>query len=547
MKKRIQIIFLWPILLGGIYPISQAQSDCTVHLDKGFYVTGEKIRYKLYMPFMPLTGKASILASFIQAEGKIVESYHISAIRQYAHGEFNIPLDLASGWCTLLFTSFDPEIKKSRTLLTMEVPLYNDLDPIPSGHDTVYITSNVNQSEELKIDLNVPIELTRTRDTWEGTISVKDKSGMPLSGATVSVSIRDQTLNESERIKPLSIQSNTLSTKWNASELLAFDIQQRIPHTGSEKALISVFFPQEWNFRYISSSSGLYSFTSEPFIGQKPVQIIHLTDFTIPISRKQFPAPTSTKPLPYPAFIKRYIALSYQRKKLNALFKIRDSTMIPSQGIFKSKTIPTPDRIVDVEKYDDFEDLSVLFRELNTPLQFKADRAKRIQASIYNPEMNTMLDGHPVFILDGKLTDRADWVAKLPTRQIKKIDIYHSTKILLNYFGLIGKSGLVVIHPKDKLFVPDSIAGNFQSLPGIQTFPAEFKINPNEIRNDKSPIFKPLLYWHANLTTNQEGQLPITFFQSDDISRFTVEIVAMDSGGKITSKSFTYQTTRIKS
>ena len=50
--------------------------------------------------------------------------------------------------------------------------------------------------------------------------------------------------------------------------------------------------------------------------------------------------------------------------------------------------------------------------------------------------------------------------------------------------------------------------------------------------NLEEPVLKPQLVWEPSLDTNSDGQLEISYRQSDDVSQFQIEVVAQSKDGR---------------
>ena len=213
--------------------------------------------------------------------------------------------------------------------------------------------------------------------------------------------------------------------------------------------------------------------------------------------------------LPFNPQIQQYLEWSRTRKKTLSIFPATVPQMIKTISKSEFKDIPTPDRSIELSKYDEFEDVFSFFKELNTPLKFKLDKNKRIIATIYNTEMSSELEGKPVFIIDGRVTDRADWIARLPMETIKKVDIFFNTKILLNYFGMIGRNGMIIMQTKTNLNMPDSIVHFENKLNGYIPLKGSFELKKEQIESRHIPLFKPLVYWNGNIEFDRQGRASI--------------------------------------
>ena len=89
---------------------------------------------------------------------------------------------------------------------------------------------------------------------------------------------------------------------------------------------------------------------------------------------------------------------------------------------------------------------------------------------------------------------------------------------------------MVVIESKEGLLqVPDDNTTQFFELQGLQ-----HPLSPEKgfSSNMEDPVFRPQLLWEPDLTTDTNGELDLTFQQSDDISTFQIEVVVQSEDGR---------------
>ncbi|MBK9491173.1 MAG: hypothetical protein IPO07_22080 [Haliscomenobacter sp.] len=151
---------------------------------------------------------------------------------------------------------------------------------------------------------------------------------------------------------------------------------------------------------------------------------------------------------------------------------------------------------------------------------------------MYNPGNFIDYPSAPIFILDGKVTRDADFIARLKTNQIEQIDLFYQPDQLFANFKAIGRSGVVNIRSKSGMAIPADEEADVFSINGLQT-PVEFPtLLADQIRTKVGqPFFRPQVYWNPNLETDAQGLARFSFVQTDDWSHFQIEVLVQAENG----------------
>jgi hypothetical protein len=193
------------------------------------------------------------------------------------------------------------------------------------------------------------------------------------------------------------------------------------------------------------------------------------------------------------------------------------------------------DRSLRPAEFEAFEDLAPFFREISTPLSFKQERKTgQYSARMYNPSTFTDYPSAPVFVIDGKMTRDANFVARLKCSQIESIDLYYQPTQLLGYFKAIGRSGVVHIRSKAEIAIPAAEAEDIFQLNGLQSAAAFPALKAEQLQAAPAQaFFRTQLYWQANLRTDAQGQVDFSFVQGDDWSRFRIQVIVQGGDGRL--------------
>jgi hypothetical protein len=189
--------YLWIFAFCLSFNPLSAQFRSLIHLDKSFYVSGEIIWYKVYLPASAAGKEVSVYTCLLDAKGAIVADQFVQTKREsFCFGQFEIPLDLPTGMYALHCSATNSAFEKD-LLVQAPVPIFNDLLPLPKelsssqpliDQNASFEKAQLGAQEALKIAIK---KGPSNGEDWQ--IIVSDQSGNPVS-ANASVSIADEAL-----------------------------------------------------------------------------------------------------------------------------------------------------------------------------------------------------------------------------------------------------------------------------------------------------------------------------------------------------------------
>jgi hypothetical protein len=535
------------ILLFNCFKVlSQPTASCTLHFDKSFYVTGEVIWFKIYLPQETDNHAFTIRATLLDQNGKTADYFFLQTEgKTYAHGYYKIPFNWASGVYQLIFTAQEQSTNRIIALAKAAVPVYNDLEK-PDVIGVNLFTNSVKKestTNNLQINIHLDQSAYHRREPVQATIEVKDANGTPVQ-ANLSVAVTDWVLAGDSTEQQPGIQTNFFTTD-AAFENHIFLKMSQLRDTGQlqQQKLLGIYTAQDWRMDYASANpDGIFFVKMPPFYHRKTLQILGYPNPAISVvPHDPLPHPEPSPPLVYTPGILQYLELSRQRKKIFHYYNTLESNLKFIEVESPQKTL-VPDRILQTSGYESFEDMSTFLREVVTALRFKFDKKqKRYAARMYNPGTQDYYTGDPLFIIDDKATRNADFIARLKMDQIEAIQLYYTFDKLYNNFQIMGSSGVVHIITKSGIALPPEIAPNVFKINGLQ-LPSQFQVFEPAQANQTTyqPFFRPQLYWNPDIATDIQGKAAIQFTQSDDCSTFRIQVVAQTQDGSIGQSSIIY-------
>ncbi|GJM29410.1 MAG: hypothetical protein DHS20C17_20450 [Cyclobacteriaceae bacterium] len=530
-------------MLNGF--VTVAQQTTLIHLDKPYYVAGETVHYKIYLP-SSLVVKAALLKVVIynSKSDQVHSSYLEKEGEKHAYGYYLIPFEADPDLYTLTVSSFDIDSNRKIILGQVELPVYSDTSKethqISDSTGANYRSAPVapDLAPDLDITIHMPNAPVEPREPISALVEIKDRQGNPVE-ADISISITDVDLiGRSGTMPYFSLSEYPLQNHQNVY------LSQQIPVSGAldnkqEGVLLTFYVPSLNKLFYTrSDSGGSFQLLMSPYYGDQMMQYIggFTGHKTIQLSPNDMVF--DEKNLVYTTDILNYLSTSAKRKLVYQLYNTLEMTMqfsIPNLA----ETLK-PDRRIKATDYP-FENLIDFCNEISTPLKFVTEKSAGSSFKMFNPESRNFYFGSPLFIVDQQLTRDVDYLSSLEFQKLDSISLYYSNQNLSNYFGFAGFSGVVVITSKSgNLKVPRDLLTQQFNIGGLQPEMVEDKPH----RPPQVPLFQPRLLWEPSLNTNQQGRAAFSFTQSDDISVYQIEVVAQSAAGLRGYRKLEYQSHR---
>ncbi len=544
MKQYIQLLFL---IVWLVNPQMGRSQHCTIHLDKPFYATGENIWFKVYLPASFENQQMTLKVSIMGTGNTIIDySYFKTLGRTSIKGTFNLPLDIPSSTYQVVVSGIDWAAKKEIILVAGNIPIYNDLAPASSSKAKAIKSDGFLSFSN---DLNINIIVDKASINHRASISVKvivsDENGRPCR-SDMSVAVSDWVLTGGDKLDWPNLIT-TPSNDWEKIKLADSIFIQGVTYDTLGQpmpvVLLGGYLSLVNHFAYENSSSvGDFLMALPDFYGEQPFQLVNYLD--VPIKSEiiqRFQSTAFSKSLPYPETIENYLTYSRQRKKLQQLFEKENAQNVPSLTE-EISTAMDPNAVYKISEYSSFKDIPTFFRELVTPLKFRYKKKKGYTAKIFNSAQNArkFFSGPPLFIIDGIITRDANFVAELEIQNIDRIEIFNRKEKLNEYFGPIGVNGAVLIFSKKGISdYPVFDFANYYSINGLQVKKDFIPYHPDKVDRHE-PVFQPLVYWNSSLSTDEQGEASFSFFQTDDLGVFQIQVVAQDEKGRISCETFQY-------
>ena len=525
------ILLIGSILLNFTALAASPPDVAMVHFDKPFYVTGEIVWFKLYLPSTFQGKDFSVQLLILNEKGTpIHETFLPTEAKASCYGYYALPFDLDAGMYSFWFGA-RRENGAVDELLRTEVPVFSDLKSLPKGLEINAVQPPPQLDASLPDDLKVEIQVVGNTPPRSGqpvqlNIKVTDKNGNPVV-AQGSVSVTDAELIGSPSTTARFGASLPAAPNWLSGVFYAGTVS--FPDGKPFPAPLLTALDVETNQLYFTQSDakGHFLLQIPVYHGERRIQIIDHQGADIKVSLEQPSLPSASQKLVLTPGILNYLDCSRKRKKIYQFYSTVEADLQPQAPDIQP--INWESRYTyRVQNYERFVDLATFFREVIWLVEFLPQKGRNV-ATMYNPVQQQEFSNPPLFLLDGKATFDADFIGRLDPANMQMIDLLNEPKLLRKYFPALGAGGVIRIRTlTGNQNLPPEQEEDIFTLPGL-TAPAIF---PFKTPNSTTPSLAPLLCWEPTLVTDKQGIATLNYYQNDDLSTFCVTVLVQGSDGR---------------
>ncbi|CAN5318404.1 hypothetical protein BH23BAC1_BH23BAC1_34710 [soil metagenome] len=189
------------------------------------------------------------------------------------------------------------------------------------------------------------------------------------------------------------------------------------------------------------------------------------------------------------------------------------------------------DEVIEMEDFTSFSSMVDVIRELVRGVIIRK-KGEQYRIRVLDSVTKYYFKKEPVYLIDGIPVDNANEVMNLDPSTVKLITISKPPDNFYD-FGVLGEAGVLAIYTTE-------MNKNLEN--SIKTFKVDFKgyDRPREFyapdHGSKSlpvniPDFRPLLYWNPNVITDKDGKATVSFYASDDITKWEVKVEGLSNSG----------------
>lgn len=526
--------------------------NVVIHLDKSFYVSGENIWYSIYFPDFFKTQTAAIQVVIYDRSGnRVFNTFHKLDHATQLNGYIPVSFNWKADNFRLVVMGRDSKQQKLFTLADKIIPIYEDKEKSLNSTEIANIDATT-ANNLASFTGNLKVEVAPTQPTFKTTeqvsvrVEVRDAQNHPVK-AQMSISVTEMGLTTET-----APSFETISCGVPIPSQLDLDssiiIQGSVLNNASQplntrtlgvyiRGLNEIFYPT-------MIGDGKFELRLPNLYGEQTLQFIDYLNRDIHIKWEEI----SLAPLPplvYTPEVVAYIESSRKRKKIYQLFGGIESSIEPEVPA-PERSNPSPDEIIRINDYEPFPSVPDFFQEIITPLKIRKENPSTYSIRLFNHDYKVrgLYPLSPLFILNGRATRDEALVAGLEIKFIDRFELYYDNLRLEEFFGVVGKSGVVNIFTTEKppiFSAPETrTIFSFQGYQPSVTFPLTESI-PNDEKS-AVPTFRSQLYWNPNLTTDDQGIGTCSFPSSSDITGYQIKVVVQSKNGEMGYGTGAYRT-----
>ncbi len=222
------------------------------------------------------------------------------------------------------------------------------------------------------------------------------------------------------------------------------------------------------------------------------------------------------------------LAARYQVRKIYGIPNSQKSDTTNRQPDNYWRFYGIPDQELRLDDYISLSSMREIFFELVKRMAVRNDRREGGEV-IWDP----VLKRSPALFIDLVPVDDAETILGLDPTSVKQIDIITGDYL----FGDIVFPGILNVITRKGNFSDIPLPANTLRTPFAMADPPAPFISPDHSQGDNSriPDFRNTLYWNGNLRRDNNGNLSVEFWSSDDTQGYEISINLVDRESKIIS------------
>jgi hypothetical protein len=189
------------------------------------------------------------------------------------------------------------------------------------------------------------------------------------------------------------------------------------------------------------------------------------------------------------------------------------------------------DNIYEFKDYQPLPTMKDILVEILSKAKLKIVKGKnavRVLLEDGGDNKNPLLaKGDPLFIFDGIPSNNTDFFFSLNPSKVERIKIIW--KIERTVLKSFGNNGVIIVETKDGGLPTPIPALNSFMLAGFSS-PLKFAV-PKQSGDKQTPNFKSCLYWNPTVKFERNGGNKFSFFASDDLGEYVVDIEGLTGDG----------------
>jgi hypothetical protein len=245
------------------------------------------------------------------------------------------------------------------------------------------------------------------------------------------------------------------------------------------------------------------------------------------------------EPIMLPKLNKEIIQQLNSNVEIQNYFKADYLNRFQSPSLDSNAFYYKPDYTYYLDLYARFTTMEEVIREYVTPMTLSKNDG-RFQLAVYDDQNKRFFDKAPLVLLDGVPILNMDKFIEYDPLKIRKLEVVSRTYFsgdlafngIANFITYNGKMEGYELDPRATLI-------DYKGLQIQREFIAPVYENQAQIDN-RSPDFRHLLHWSANINTSSKGKINTAFYTSDVPGKYAIVIQGISKQGQPLYKEITF-------
>jgi hypothetical protein len=226
-------------------------------------------------------------------------------------------------------------------------------------------------------------------------------------------------------------------------------------------------------------------------------------------------------------------------------FSSLDSAVTPRNDVNQlEKKFQGADISVKIEDYLIFPTMEDIVREIIPTLFISKTKSEtKIGMNLWvAPEKIAASKNNPLIIIDGVVTKDANYFLNLKPSDIISVKLVRKLYKLVP-LGVLGENGIIIVSTKNTK-IANELLRSMATVNGLTKGIPYFSKTHSQNENPRLPDLRLSLCWNPQVTLGSDGHAAFSFFTSDALGEFVVQVFGINKNGEVYRVSNSFQVTR---
>lgn len=158
------------------------------------------------------------------------------------------------------------------------------------------------------------------------------------------------------------------------------------------------------------------------------------------------------------------------------------------------------------------------------------------------PEKVAASKNTPLIVIDGVVTKDANYFLNLKPSDVTSVKLVRKLYKLVP-LGLLGENGIIIVSTKNTK-IANELLQNMTTVKGLVKTNLYFSQAHDQNENQRLPDLRLSLCWNPEVTIRPDGLADFSFFTSDALGEFFIQVFGINKEGEVISVSRSFQVIR---